>query len=446
MKKDAPTDLNGGYSGEPLSSFQLVERKGSPTRFAASLAAAWTLFGIGGCGGEPSAVANDIEGLPVLTVRERLRIGSLEDPDVGFSQIRSVDVDREGRIYVQESLDVNIRVYDRDGTHLRTIGGRGEGPGEFRMIGGFGVTGDKVWTSDVMLERLTVFDTAGEVLSTGRIEGVPVALQDRESTGYVIPSSLRADGLFMGRMNRFGRRVGTGQNGVGPLDTVQVPRIRFDPSGEPEDTIGWDPYPPPVPRPFKEVEVGSTRYRVPRPPSDQPARVNLAESQWVVERPLAVSEEVGFFRVTRIDDAQDTLFSREYRYKPKEYSPEALDLMAFGGTPMPAVFSPSGSPSPSGGAGLRAIQEAIRDAMDFPRFQPPIQQLRGGEDGTLWLRREDIGGATHRWLVVGADGDPRGFVEIPRQNLLRWVSEEEFIVAEPDGVDVPWLVCWRIES
>jgi hypothetical protein len=406
----------------------------------------WALLCISGCGGEQTAAAYDIEALPVLTVTERLRIGSLEDPDVGFSRIRAVDVDRAGRIYVHEYLDRNIRVYDREGNHLRTIGGRGEGPGEFGGIFGFGVTGDTVWTIDLRLNRITLFDTAGVVLSTGRREVVAVSLQDQEWDGTVAPHSLRDDGLFAGRMSGQTRRINPEPNGIGPSDTVQVPRVLFHPSGEVADTIGWELYPPPVSRAFKEVEVGGTRYRVPRPPSDQPETVNLAQSQWVVERPLATSGEAGFFRVTRIDDAQDTLFSREYRYKPKEYSPEALDLMAFGGAPTPAVFSPRGLSSPSGGAGLRTIQEAIRDAMDFPRFQPPIQQLRGGKDETLWLRREDMGGATHRWLVIGSDGVARGFVDIRRQDQLMWVSEEEFFVAEPDGVDVPWLVCWRLGS
>ena len=39
----------------------------------------------------------DVDALPILTLQEELRIGSLEDPDYGFSRIRGVDVDRDGQ-------------------------------------------------------------------------------------------------------------------------------------------------------------------------------------------------------------------------------------------------------------------------------------------------------------------------------------------------------------
>jgi len=399
-----------------------------------------------GCGGPATEDAFDIESLPILQFKERLRLGSLEDADVGFSRVGGVSVDPAGRIYVAEYLDKNIRVYDLAGRHVRTIGGEGEGPGEFRDISGFGVVGDTIWAIDVRLRRMTLFDSVGEVLTTGPIEGVAVSLQDQESDGYVVPVALRRDGYFMGRMTRFSRRVETTANGVAPSDTVRVPRIRFFPTGEVADTIGWDLFPPPVDRSFKEVEVAGVRYRVPRPPSDQPGTVNLAETQWVVERPLAVSPQDGFFSVTRIGDNQDTIFTHHYRYKPQEYSPESLDALAFGQFPMPAVFSPTGPPVPSGGARLKAVQDAIREAMEFPRFQPPVQEFRAGEDGTLWLRREEMGGQYQRWLVIGPAGIPRGYVEVPRVDRLQWVSSEEFIVAQPDGLDVPWVVVWSLEE
>jgi hypothetical protein len=396
------------------------------------------LLALVGCGREGPSPAFDIDELPLLPVTERLRIGSVEDPDWGFSRVQAVDVDARGRIYVLESLDRTIRVFDRDGTFLRRMGGRGEGPGEFGFALSFGVTGDTVWTIDHSLGRLTLFDTAGEVLSTGRMAQVRVPLQTQEWDGTISPMTLRDDGLFMGSMNGQTRRASPEPNGIGPSDTVQAPILLFEPTGEVADTIGWEAYPPPVPRPFKEVEFGGTRFRVPRPPSSEPETVRLAHSYWVVERPLAESPMAGFFRITRLAYPQDTLWSHLYQYRPKEYSAEALDLLAFGGTPMPAVFSPSGG-APTGGA-LRALQRQIRDAMDFPRFQPPIQQLRAGKDGALWLRREDPGGAHNQWLLIDPVGVPLGLVEVPRQNQLEWVSRHEFIVAEPDGLDVPWIV------
>lgn len=400
-------------------------------------------FALAACVREAPPVAIDIEGLPVLPVTEELRIGSVEDPDLGFSRVQGVDVDVQGRTYVLEALDRTIRVYDQNGNFVRTMGGPGEGPGEFGFSFGFGVTGNTVWVRDYSLRRLTLFDTAGEVLSTGRMAEVRVPLQSQEWDGIISPMALRDDGLFMGSMSGQSRRSSLEPNGIGPSDTVQVPLVLFEPTGEVADTIGWEGYPPPVPRPFKEVEFRGTKFRVPRPPSDQTETVRLAETYWMVERPVAESPDVGFFHVTRLTYGQDTLWSSRYQYRPKEYSSEALDLLAFGGTPTPAVFSPSGMGVPTGGT-LRALQKEIRAAMDFPRFQPPIQRFKAGKDGTLWLRREDVGGAQYQWLVIDPEGSPLGLVELPRQTRLQWVGGEEFVVAEPDGLDVPWVCRWRI--
>jgi hypothetical protein len=90
-------------------------------------------------GGDASHGAYDIEGLPRLALVEELRIGSLKDPDHGFSAVGGVDVDDEGRFYVFERQDLQIRVYSRDGVLLNRVGGRGDGPGEFRNPATFGV-------------------------------------------------------------------------------------------------------------------------------------------------------------------------------------------------------------------------------------------------------------------------------------------------------------------
>jgi hypothetical protein len=66
------------------------------------------------------------------TVTEDLRIGSFDDPGAySFGQIIALDVDDYGRIWVLESQAAEVRVFDTDGRHVRTTGGKGGGPGEF---------------------------------------------------------------------------------------------------------------------------------------------------------------------------------------------------------------------------------------------------------------------------------------------------------------------------
>jgi hypothetical protein len=76
-------------------------------------------------------------------------------------------------------LDRQIRVYDEAGTLLRRIGGAGEGPGEFGGSPSFGVVGDTVWAYDGRLERITLFDRRGNLLSTGRVVSLRIPLLAR---------------------------------------------------------------------------------------------------------------------------------------------------------------------------------------------------------------------------------------------------------------------------
>ena len=64
-----------------------------------------------------------------------LAIGSVMDGDPAylFEEVRALARDAEGRLYAADSRSLTIRVFDHRGTHVYSFGGRGEGPGEFRL-------------------------------------------------------------------------------------------------------------------------------------------------------------------------------------------------------------------------------------------------------------------------------------------------------------------------
>ena len=78
------------------------------------------------------------DGIVEYVLEEDLSIG-IEDGDENYMFFRAsdIDVDGEGNIYVLDSGNNRIQVYDRDGNHIHTIGKKGQGPGEmenaFRM-------------------------------------------------------------------------------------------------------------------------------------------------------------------------------------------------------------------------------------------------------------------------------------------------------------------------
>ena len=64
-----------------------------------------------------------------------LAIGAVLDGDPAylFEEVRALARDAEGLIYVADSGSRTVRVFDHRGTHVHSFGGRGEGPGEFRI-------------------------------------------------------------------------------------------------------------------------------------------------------------------------------------------------------------------------------------------------------------------------------------------------------------------------
>jgi hypothetical protein len=82
-------------------------------------------------------VSNPLEPIyegDILSFEEDLVIeGSEEDEAQMFQNIVTFDVDPEGNIYVLDEQACNVKVFDPSGSHLRTLGQKGQGPGEFAI-------------------------------------------------------------------------------------------------------------------------------------------------------------------------------------------------------------------------------------------------------------------------------------------------------------------------
>lgn len=62
-------------------------------------------------------------------------IGELDGPDEYlFGNISSIAVDDDRTVYVFDGQAQQVRVFDSAGTHIRALGGPGEGPGEFSRV------------------------------------------------------------------------------------------------------------------------------------------------------------------------------------------------------------------------------------------------------------------------------------------------------------------------
>src|SRR5271157_1709430 len=88
----------------------------------------------------------------------------LTDPG-NFALPTNVAVDKEGDVYVTDTLNNRVEIFDADGNFIRTFGKNGDGPGQFARPKGIAIDGDgHIWVVDAMQQRVQVFDTEGQLL------------------------------------------------------------------------------------------------------------------------------------------------------------------------------------------------------------------------------------------------------------------------------------------
>lgn len=149
-----------------------------------------------------------------------------------FAGVGSLMVGLDGSIWLVDGQSQEIRIFDSDGTHLRTVGGRGSGPGEYQRAELAGRTSEGGFVvADGGAGRLTYLSDSGDLVRTERwVPGTRVDSPRIGPDGYLIgvtapgiPISELGDGSFQDSM-----RVLRWPDLESEPDTIaSVPGIRF---------------------------------------------------------------------------------------------------------------------------------------------------------------------------------------------------------------------------
>jgi len=134
-------------------------------------------------------------GEDVFSLEEELSIGEVKGTEeYMFSRI-GLDVDEEGNMYVLETREAKIRVFDKYGNHVLSFGKQGQGPGEMMIptTTGFQITPrNEIMVYDPPARRFVFFSLDGKYL---RIVSSATVME------VLNPVSVTSTGKFIAQTN-----------------------------------------------------------------------------------------------------------------------------------------------------------------------------------------------------------------------------------------------------
>lgn len=114
-----------------------------------------------------------------------LGINAPQQPTDGFWGPRDAALDADGNVYVSDTGNKRIRVYDPDGNWLRDIGSGGSGLGQLDEPSGLAVSPDgRLFVADTWNRRISVFMLDGTPLTTYPVRGWYDQLGNRPYLAY----------------------------------------------------------------------------------------------------------------------------------------------------------------------------------------------------------------------------------------------------------------------
>jgi hypothetical protein len=131
----------------------------------------------------------------VLSLENSLRIGKAAGKEeYMFQEIGAIEVDDADRIYIADWKEPHIKIFDKNGVYLKTLGRRGQGPGEFQRINRLQIINhNKLSVFDGNLKRLSIFSLDGDFEKSIPIQKMSPLDVCIGSNGYFLVKTVHLD-------------------------------------------------------------------------------------------------------------------------------------------------------------------------------------------------------------------------------------------------------------
>lgn len=404
-------------------------------RRQASIHLAWLLLTLPllGCGADlpvgEAAVTRDSAGvrivearLPVweqtvgwrLSAEPILDIGVQEGaPEYQLFRVYGATRLVDGRIAVVNSGTNEIRIYDDEGRFLASLGGTGDGPGEFRrLVSAVALAGDSILAFDPAANRITVFSPAGGVAGSTRLDRT-------EESGRITTVARLSDG---GLLATTAGSVNPQSMQLSPLHRPPTPILRLSSSGDLIDTVGtfegdelatWDEGgvaigPPPYGRKLAHAVAGDRLY------------IGTQESFEI----RVFGLDGGLEAIIRAPDGDLELtaaLKTDYRARILARIPDA---------PPEAI---------------RELDQYLA-VVPLPDRRPAYGPILVDSEGNLWVGEYDpLDASSTRFAIFGPDGYPLGAIDLPAALQLFEIGSDYLLGLWKDDLEVEHIRLYRLE-
>lgn len=341
-----------------------------------------------------------------------------DGPDDEFGMVMGAVRLSDGTIVVAENWTVELRYFDARGRQLRTVGRRGQGPGEFTALDRLAILPpDTVVAYDYASRRASLFTAGGEFARS-----FPSPLASTRQVTYSVAGAFDERRLWF-------EPAGTSARPGGP-DVLPVAgaNVLVDVDRLTVDTVG---------------EAYGVDYAGGRHPMPLRFGRQTASDPW--DGPLYITDG-GTFEVRVYDDAGLRRIIR--RDLPPRQVTQA-DIQTLIDFDVELVRTSGGEP------GIDVPEEervrrvrAMLDAHPFPDRMPAVGDVVVDALGYLWVAHYRPFHERDRpttWTVFDPDGQLLGEIQFPGDLAIRQIDRDRILAIRRDGLNLFTVVLYGLK-